>query len=228
MKRSAFILLITLLAISFVPTVITTAGADLVTATLTADNHYGLYYGDGQGNVTFVGRNELGTPGTPGDYNWSLPEQWKFNVTPGEYIYVAAWNETQWKALIGQFVLPSTTILTDSTNWQVYRVTPSPPLTVDGYDPAPTPSEMFQYIGNANTAGWGSITDSQSQGSYPWGVIIPGIDSNAKWIWGSAMYGDNDSEYQIFRTQVPAVPIPAAVWLLGSGLVGLLAIRRKL
>jgi hypothetical protein len=49
-----------------------TADAATITATVTADNHYALYYGT-QSNLTFVGRNEKGSSGNPGDVNWSVP-----------------------------------------------------------------------------------------------------------------------------------------------------------
>ena len=63
------------------------AVATSVTATLTADNHYGLYYGDENGaNLTLVGRNEFGDFGGPGDndHNWTFPETWNFNMSDGQ------------------------------------------------------------------------------------------------------------------------------------------------
>lgn len=62
-----------------------------VTAVLTADNHYGLFHGRADGDEwTFIGRNELGPQGDPGDYNWSLPETFTFNAPPNHHIYVVA------------------------------------------------------------------------------------------------------------------------------------------
>ena len=57
------------------------AAAISITAHVTADNHYGLYHGlaDGSG-LTLVGRNEVGIDGSPGEYNWSLPETWTFDA----------------------------------------------------------------------------------------------------------------------------------------------------
>src|SRR5437773_746170 len=65
-----------------------------VTAILTADNHYGLYHGgiDGEG-WTFVGRNEMGSVGDPGAYNWTNAETFEFDAFPDDHIYVVAWDE---------------------------------------------------------------------------------------------------------------------------------------
>jgi hypothetical protein len=41
------------------------------------------------------------------------------------------------------------------------------------------------------------------------------------------MSGTSNTSFYVSEIQLQAVPIPAAVWLLGSGLVGLVAIRRK-
>ena len=57
---------------------------------------------------------------------------------------------------------------------------------------------------------------------------------------GSTLYGPNYSEYVttsdeaytnygvfMVRDYTPPVPIPAAIWLFGSGLLGLVAIARR-
>jgi hypothetical protein len=44
------------------------------------------------------------------------------------------------------------------------------------------------------------------------------------------VFGEGSGEYgaAVYGVQVAAVPIPAAVWLLGGGLIGLVGLRRKL
>lgn len=67
---------------------VTMAYAVAIDAMVTADNHYGLYFGAVNGSfVTFVGRNELGKGGSPGPCNWSQAESFTFDITLGDYIY---------------------------------------------------------------------------------------------------------------------------------------------
>jgi len=60
-----------------------------------------------------------------------------------------------------------------------------------------------------------------------------GYGGQEAWSFFTGSFGDPiinppPSDWTYTQTVVaPAVPIPAAVWLLGSGLVGLIAIRRK-
>lgn len=173
-----------------------------IEATITADNYYALYYGTENGSsITFVGRNELGWGGSPGAYNWSVAENWSFDVKKGDYIYVAAWSDNAVaQGLLGQFVTnfgpnSSSTILTN-TDWQVY-------LTNDDKgngSVAPSTSEMSNKIAGAT---WSPVTNYLNYGSGPWGTIVTGIDSAAKWIWGSPLLpGSGFGEYQIFRIQV--------------------------
>jgi len=55
---------------------------------------------------------------------------------------------------------------------------------------------------------------------------IAGIDPAAEWIWTSDNVGNNDVFIKAEFT-VNSVPVPAAFWLLGSGLVGLVGFRRR-
>ena len=183
-----------------------------VEATITADNHYALYYGNQTGSsITYVGRNEFGPYGSSGGYNWSKAETNNFEMTSGDYIYVAAWSDGQVaQGLIGQFVISSlgTTILTNTSDWEVF----STGIDKGEYSAAPTIAELGSQI---NAASWSPISYYANHGSGPWGTIS-GISSEADWIWGGSLIGGSDlGEYLIFRTQVAQTPVPGAL-LLGS------------
>jgi len=162
-----------------------------VDATITADNDYALYYGTENGSsITFVGRSNLTD-------TWTSAENWSFNAKKEDYIYVAAWSDNAVaQGLLGQFVtdLPST-ILTN-TNWQVY-------LTNDDKGNGsvePSTSEMSNKITGAV---WSPVSNYLNYGSGPWGTTVTGINSAAKWIWGSPLLpGSGYGEYQIFRIRI--------------------------
>lgn len=101
-----------------------TSGAATLTATLTADNHYALYFGT-DSNLTFVGRNEKGPAGSPGTYNWSLPETFGgLQLSESDRFYVAIWDENivnGSQALLGQFTTDDGgTLLTNASEWGYY------------------------------------------------------------------------------------------------------------
>ncbi|MBU1249272.1 MAG: hypothetical protein KKB70_11275 [Proteobacteria bacterium] len=55
---------------------------------------------------------------------------------------------------------------------------------------------------------------------------IAGIAGEAQWI-GEDVYPGSSSEAMYVKMNFTATPIPAAAWLLGSGLIGLLGIRHR-
>jgi hypothetical protein len=59
-------------------------------------------------------------------------------------------------------------------------------------------------------------------------------DTNPPTIWANTFHDPGlspglfpDAGYFLVRNSAAPVPIPGAVWLLGSGLIGLIGIRRR-
>lgn len=201
-----------------------------ITATVTADNHYSIYRVTGtnqQGDVlALVGGNELTFDGSPGLYNWSLPETFTFE-SQRDVVYVAAWSDDFFaQGLLGQFV--STTngsLLSGDARWQVFRTG----IDLDDNDPYPTAALMQQQIALANsTSAWTTtaVGGPNTAATSPWREI-PGITQNARWMWAdtngtSFEPGANVGEFLIFCATIPS---PSSIALAGLGLV--LAGRRN-
>jgi hypothetical protein len=190
------------------------AYATLVTATLTADNYYGLYAGNEDG-LRFIGNNELdcATAGC-----WASAETWEFELLENETIYVAAWSDDSVRqGFIGEFNFQTTLgteqILTDASTWEVHLTYQD----LDIYDPAPSTGEIQTEL---SSAVWNDIDYTVGQGVL-WGNI-GGIDSQADWIWGTPLTHSSYGEYQIFRIKPDAIPEtipePSTFFLLGGGL----------
>jgi hypothetical protein len=199
----------------------TVARADII-ATLTADNHYGLYVGNADGSVlSFIGRNEKGDNGA-GGYNWSLPETYSFSASSGSYIYVLAWNDGGPRSWIGQFTTSgSQALLSNTTQWQ-YTVASGPnPGT---YGDVPALGTVQSDIAGAQ---WATPLASAINGTSPWGTI-PDIAGSAQFIWSDNFSNGSstDGHYVVFRAGAP-VPVPPSLLLLAPGLAGLAVIRRR-
>lgn len=200
----------------------TIAGAATINATITADNHYALYSSTG-GSFTYHGGNELGAGGAPGAYNWSLPETYAFEA--GDFIYIAAWSDDS----VAQGVLANITadgndLSSGHPAWQVTAVN----VNMGDGSPHPTAGDIGSRVAFADANNlWETPYVGGANGISPWGTV-PGIDSNAKWMWrandgmDTTQGGANYGEYLIFRTTVPA---PGSLALAGLG--GLLVARRR-
>ena len=62
---------------------------------------------------------------------------------------------------------------------------------------------------------------------YYFAGLTPGLNSGSVWNTESAFGGNNISHLTAYTTIQTVVPVPAAVWLFGSGLLGLVGIARR-
>lgn len=198
--------------------------AELVTATITADNHYALYSASGS-TMNYHGGNELGASGAPGTYNWSMAETYSFDA--GDTIYLAVWSDDAVaQGVLAEFQSASLgTALSGDPRWQVFGTG----LNRGDNDPHPLASEIATQVSLATLgSGWETPFVGGVNGVAPWGGIA-GISSEARWMWIDVP-GDDDPlnggsgarELLIYRMHVPG---PGSLALLGAG--GLLGLRRR-
>ena len=202
-----------------------------LTTTLTADNHYALYFGDGSGRnirtATMGGahaRNEMGPQGAPGTFNWSMAETWTLDYLRGDYLYVVTWSDDRVaQGWIGQFQSTTESFLTGlDQGWEYVLGN----RNLNDYDPAPTAADLAALV---EPASWSGVTNFRDHGVSPWGGIA-GVSGNADWIWGTpAMneYGTGVGEYQVFRRRLATVPEPGTLLLAATAIGGLAFARRR-
>ncbi len=203
-----------------------TASASVISATITADNHYALYTSSG-GITSLIGGNEIGAAGSPGTYNWSLPETHTFD-TP-DTIYIAVWSDDRVaQGLLAELNLGGGLYLrTGDARWEVYPTG----INLGDMSPYPTVSEIDTHVAHADSNSlWqaphaGAINHASTG---PWSMI-PGISSETRWTWGNPAGasdplrgGANHDELQIFRV---VVPNPGSVTI--TAVAGLILVRRR-
>lgn len=205
------------------------AQAVAVIGALTADNHYALYHGreDGSG-LAYIGRNELGTAGNPGTYNFTVPENWSFEVAAGDLLYVVAWDDGGPQMLLGNFTWAgSQRIVTNAASWAYF--VPADPVTGFSSDGTPpiAAADLSGMIFSANlSAGWSTPqAEARNDANNPtWGAI-GGVHPDAQFIWHDVLYDSSgsDGRYVVFRSAAALDPIPEPeTWgmlLAGLGLV---------
>jgi hypothetical protein len=193
------------------------------TAIITADNHYTLYTGTDSA-LSFIGRNELNAGGTPGTYNWSVPETHTFNTGPK--IFIAAWSDDAVaQGVLAQITGPGGTYNSGDARWEVFCTG----INLGDGDASPSTALMATQIAIANAGNlWKPIYVGGNNGVAPWGTV-PGIASNIPWMW-TPVPGDADplnggsgaGEFLIFRMSVPT---PGAAGVLAMG--GIMGMRRR-
>ena len=224
MRTPTFSLLVTLAGLLFSAH----AQAFEIDATVTADNHYGLYVGNADGSaLTLIGRNEYGSAGSTGGYNWQVPENYNFALGTDQYVYVVAWDDGGPQSWIGEFGL-------DNGNWIYSNRTDWVAIAGSGPNPGtngelPSLAVLAQDILGAT---WQAPGAGVANGASPWGSIA-GISGAAEFIWQDTLAASapSDSTYTIYRTVSSAnpgtsapVPVPAPLALL---LVGALPLLRR-
>jgi hypothetical protein len=204
-----------------------------VNAKLTADNHYGLFSGNKDGsNLNFVGRNEQGSNGSTGGYNWSHAESWDFAMNPADYLYVVVWDDRSVdESWVGEFSFSSgQQLLSKPDDWE-YVITQNATNPGD-WGETPADAELYSEIVNAN---W---TGAQSRGlndgsTRPWGKISE-VTNTAEFLNTTTNTTGNrrdNNQYTIFRTRLSvadevgippeSVPEPAStLGLLMLGVIG--------
>ena len=160
------------LATGFMAAAPQAAQAISVDATVTADNFYGLFYGNEDGSIlNFVGRNETGHKGSTGRYNWSAAETWNFEVNNNDYLYLVTWDDASVaEAWIGEFQVGGEQLLSSADDWE-YIFNEDNPFTRAG-NPVPETDELEAAI---SVGDWQAGQTVGQNGIRPWRTIA-GID----------------------------------------------------
>lgn len=205
-----------------------------INATLTADFHYGLYYGQADGSgLTFVGR-DLNQPwNNPEPFPWTSPETFSFNANAGDYLYVLAWDGFDpFRSWIGEFKLSNgVSLVSNSTDWEYTIASGVNPVGGD----APSPTELMPKISSAS---WTIPNAAGFNGTAPWGTIS-GISPSAQFL----VWPNSSTDSAIFRTKWAVVeasesepgseltesePVPEPTSVVGVLVAGVLGVGVRL
>lgn len=187
-------------------------------AHVTADNHYGIYYGLADGsNLTFIGRNEVTDVGSTGGNAWTAAETWNY-VSPGANyrIYVVAWDDGSQQMWGGDFTSPTGLKVSNTTSWESWVSTGVNDNPVNSGGALPLVTTLAAQIASANSTGWGGIGASAPNGTAPWGNIAT-LNAADQFIWHDTLdsVSTSDSHYVIYRSTF-AVPEASPGWGLAA------------
>ena len=98
-------------------------------------------------------------------------------------------------------------------------------LTVRNNHPVALDSNLLvNKVGSVDFSGWENLTHAGQILESTFTFNDGGLDVSSDWIFGWTVNCGNDVIYEHGTSEAP---IPGAVWLLGSGLLGLIGVRRR-
>ncbi len=207
MSKKLFVGLVTSV---FLIGIVSFVNATPVTFTFTADNEIEVIQVRDNGLI-----DKTTAPGT-NSANWRIADTWVSNLAAGDYWAVfeienfGNFSNGNPAAFLGQIDTGSEVIVS-SASWQI--------KFNDGSSWGNFGSTT-EYGSNGGTNIWTNVNG---------GNPIAGIASNAQWIWGANNFSNGDFADAKVRTRftVAPVPEPTTMLLFGTGIAGLVGMRRK-